>query len=112
MEKEEVKHFIKKHIEGYGGEGFQRNENGQYIYTCGHHAINIEYFFEELIESFIEKQMERSLLNKRDNLEKLLNNFGNYIISENNGFENEAWVKRVVFDFLENKNERYKAVNV
>lgn len=52
--KEKIKQEVILWMESYEPGTFVKNEHGAYIYSAGHSSINIEIFFQELLEDFIE----------------------------------------------------------
>ncbi len=57
-----VKEFVQRYINSHEPDTFARNENGLMMYQLKHSGINLESFFEDIIEDFISEQNELASL--------------------------------------------------
>lgn len=65
--KKEIQEIVKRFMESYEG-GFETNEHGVYLYYSknGHHGINLECFFEDLVEDVLSSLPNREVKATRE----------------------------------------------
>lgn len=61
-----VKEFVQRYINSHEPDTFARNENGLMMYQLKHSGINLESFFEDIIEDFISEQNELASLQTQE----------------------------------------------
>lgn len=54
--------FVKSWINGHEPDTFIKNESGKIIYSAGPSSINLQVFFEDLIQDFIHEQNDKNNL--------------------------------------------------
>lgn len=58
MTKDGIREFVKNYIDSYEEDVFIRNQYGQLIYSSGASSLNLEVFFEDIIETFLENEIK------------------------------------------------------
>lgn len=55
QQKEKVKQFVQKWMDGHEPHTFVKNEHGNVYYSSGYSTLNLVHFFEDLLESYIDE---------------------------------------------------------
>lgn len=61
MNNKQIEEYVEKWMKSHEPDTFVANEHGAYIYENKHSYINIQAFFENLLEDFIEDNKEKLL---------------------------------------------------
>lgn len=59
-----IKQFVKEWMEGHEPDTFVRNEHGACLYSAGHSTLNLQVFFEEIVEDALLEFAEKKDGNK------------------------------------------------
>lgn len=60
--REQVQKYVQEWMNGHEPDTFIKNEHGVYLYSAGPTSVNLQIFFESLLEDFIEDKIESLII--------------------------------------------------
>jgi len=59
QKREHIQHYVEEWMDGFGPDGFIKNEHGNYIYSAGPQSINLKIYLEMILMDYISEQEEQ-----------------------------------------------------